>query len=61
MAMVLDDFRERQNGLDRLLAGYRPLPGVFDEMMEGDGRPRPHWLPLLSMLATLRAPSGLGR
>ena len=36
-----------------LISGYRPLHGVFDEMMDGDGRVRPHWQPFLSMLAAL--------
>jgi uncharacterized circularly permuted ATP-grasp superfamily protein/uncharacterized alpha-E superfamily protein len=39
--------------LEPFVAGYRPLPGVFDEMMDGDGRVRPHWQPFLAMLATL--------
>ncbi|HSI40294.1 MAG TPA: circularly permuted type 2 ATP-grasp protein [Xanthobacteraceae bacterium] len=36
-----------------LLAGYRPLPGVHDEMMDADGQPRPYWMPLLASLAEL--------
>jgi uncharacterized circularly permuted ATP-grasp superfamily protein/uncharacterized alpha-E superfamily protein len=39
--------------LDTLVASYRPLPGIFDEMMGADGSVRPHWRPLLEMLATL--------
>ncbi|HLH90057.1 MAG TPA: circularly permuted type 2 ATP-grasp protein [Xanthobacteraceae bacterium] len=39
--------------LARLLAGYRPLPGIFDEMMDPRGAPRGHWQPFLSMLAAL--------
>jgi uncharacterized circularly permuted ATP-grasp superfamily protein/uncharacterized alpha-E superfamily protein len=35
----------------RLLARYRPLPGIFDEMMDATGRPRRHWQPFLDMLA----------
>jgi uncharacterized circularly permuted ATP-grasp superfamily protein/uncharacterized alpha-E superfamily protein len=35
------------------VAGYRPLPGVFDEMMDADGRVRAHWQPFLAMLASL--------
>jgi len=42
-----------QAGLDRFVAGYRPLPGIFDEMMDGDGRVRAHWQPLLAMLGAL--------
>src|SRR5271170_2524122 len=40
-------------GLESLISGYRPLNGVFDEMMDGDGRVRPHWQPFLTMLAAL--------
>src|ERR1700734_3099297 len=39
--------------LEPLISGYRPLHGVFDEMMDGDGRVRAHWQPFLSMLAAL--------
>src|SRR5579871_389375 len=44
---------EDGQALDRLLAGYRPLPGIFDEMMDPQGRPRAHWQPFLGMLAAL--------
>lgn len=30
-------------GCSALLAGYRPLPGVYDEMMDDAGSVRPHW------------------
>lgn len=36
---------------DALLAGYRPLPGVYDEMVDHDGRVRPHWAPFVDRLA----------
>jgi uncharacterized circularly permuted ATP-grasp superfamily protein/uncharacterized alpha-E superfamily protein len=39
--------------LGPLLSGYRPLPGIFDEMVDRDGRVRAHWRPLLAMLASL--------
>ena len=39
--------------LEALVAPYRPLPGVFDEMMDAGGGVRPHWRPLLDMLAAL--------
>src|SRR5262249_26104148 len=39
--------------LARLLADYSPLPGTYDEMMDGEGRVRPHWQPFLAMLADL--------
>src|ERR1700692_2230254 len=44
---------QREAALDQFVAGYRRLPGIFDEMMDGDGRVRAHWQPLLSMLAGL--------
>src|SRR5436853_543201 len=36
-----------------LLAGYRPLPGVIDELVDGQGRVRPHWRAVLEALAGL--------
>ncbi len=36
-----------------ILAGYKPRPGNFDEMMDRDGRVREHWRPFLQMLAAL--------
>jgi uncharacterized circularly permuted ATP-grasp superfamily protein/uncharacterized alpha-E superfamily protein len=51
-------FEQRSEHTDliaELLAGYRPLPGVYDEMMAEDGTVRGHWLELLAGLA------GLGR
>jgi len=42
-------------GLEQFVANYRPLPGIFDEMMDGDGRVRAHWQPFLAMLAALGA------
>ncbi len=41
--------------LAQFVAAYRPLPGIFDEMMDGDGRVRAHWQPFLTMLAGLGA------
>jgi uncharacterized circularly permuted ATP-grasp superfamily protein/uncharacterized alpha-E superfamily protein len=37
----------------QLLAGYRPFPGVHDEMMTAEGEVRPHWRGLLAGLAAL--------
>ena len=37
----------------QLLADYRPLPDVYDEMMSHDGEVREHWHDLLAGLATL--------
>jgi uncharacterized circularly permuted ATP-grasp superfamily protein/uncharacterized alpha-E superfamily protein len=39
--------------LTALLSGYRPLPGIFDEMVDAAGRVRAHWQPLLAQLAAL--------
>ncbi|WP_132029987.1 circularly permuted type 2 ATP-grasp protein [Aquabacter spiritensis] len=36
-----------------MVAGYAPLPGVRDEMMDADGHPRPHWVPFLAAMAEL--------
>jgi len=41
--------------LEPFVSGYWPLPGVIDEMMDGDGRVRAHWQPFLTMLAALGA------
>jgi len=38
MAANLDTIVEQETAsLDRFVASYRPLPGIFDEMMDGDG------------------------
>src|SRR6516164_1243225 len=42
-----------QADIEPLLSGYRPLPGIFDEMVDREGRVRAHWRPLLAMLARL--------
>src|SRR5277367_1754291 len=54
MAAQLDNAVEQYSaGLEQFVSGYRPLPGIFDEMMDGDGRVRAHWRPTLEMLAAL--------
>jgi uncharacterized circularly permuted ATP-grasp superfamily protein/uncharacterized alpha-E superfamily protein len=45
--------RDSSEPVAQLLAGYRPLPGVYDEMMSGDGEVRAHWRDLLLGLAVL--------
>ena len=51
MAANLDPIVEHETaGLEQFVADYRRLPGVFDEMMDADGRLRAHWQPLMSML-----------
>jgi len=54
MGVVLDS-AERPAGDDPmwLVAGYSPLPGIFDEMMDADGRVRAHWRPFLARLGAL--------
>jgi uncharacterized circularly permuted ATP-grasp superfamily protein/uncharacterized alpha-E superfamily protein len=50
--------RERSSAADdvaALVAGYRPLPGIFDEMVDRHGRVRAHWQPLLGTLAAVGA------
>src|SRR6516162_3139383 len=49
-----------RDDVEPLLSGYRPLPGIFDEMVDRDGRVRAHWQPLLAMLARL-GPKELSR
>lgn len=44
----------------RLIAAYRGVEGCHDELLDGEGRPRPHWRPFLADLAALDA-AGLGR
>jgi hypothetical protein len=39
--------------LQAFVAAYRPPHGVFDEMMDVDGRVRAHWQPFLATLAAL--------
>src|ERR1700691_4089612 len=54
MAAQRDTAVEKQQAaLEQFVAGYKLLPGIFDEMMDDDGRLRAHWQPLLSMLASL--------
>src|SRR5712692_6699024 len=57
---VTADSAFAQNEVEPLLSGYRTLPGIFDEMMDRDGRVRAHWRPLLAMLAGL-GPKEIGR
>ncbi len=37
--------------LDPVVAAYRPIPGVFDEAVNADGHPRPHWRSFFDQLA----------
>jgi uncharacterized circularly permuted ATP-grasp superfamily protein/uncharacterized alpha-E superfamily protein len=54
MAAPLETTAERDTAsLDALVAAYRPLPGIFDEMMDDGGSVRAHWRSFLGMLAAL--------
>jgi len=53
MAAHPDIVEQGRASLEQFVAGYRPLPGIFDEMMDGDGRVRAHWQRFLGMLAGL--------
>src|SRR6202008_4572434 len=54
MAAPLETTAERDSAsLQAFVAAYRPLPGIFDEMMDDGGSVRPHWRSFLSMLAAL--------
>jgi len=56
MAAQLDSAVAQPNAkLEQFVSGYRLLPGIYDEMMDGDGRVRAHWQPFLAMLAALGA------
>ena len=55
MSARFEESREHPDPIAQLLADYRPLPGVYDEMMADDGAVRAHWRELLAGLA------GLGR
>ena len=43
--------RRAHRRVGRLIDGYRPLPGVYDELVDAEGRPREHWGPVLDGLA----------
>ena len=51
--MKVPDPGSGERDLKALLEGYRPTPGVFDEMMDAEGRIRPHWKALVSRLASV--------
>jgi uncharacterized circularly permuted ATP-grasp superfamily protein/uncharacterized alpha-E superfamily protein len=53
MSARFEPNRERSDPVAQLLADYRPLPGVYDEMMTADGAVRAHWLEVLAGLAGL--------
>ena len=48
------------NYASRLLAGYRPLPGVADELVDAAGNVRPVWRPFIDYLSKMK-PEELAR
>jgi len=47
---VSKNSREADLGRPSLIAGYRPPPGGYDEMLAADGQARPHWqIPLATL------------
>jgi uncharacterized circularly permuted ATP-grasp superfamily protein/uncharacterized alpha-E superfamily protein len=54
MSVLLDSASAEPPDLAaQLVANYRPLPGVYDEMVDSDGVVREHWRELLTALAAL--------
>ncbi|KUL97194.1 hypothetical protein DK26_02310 [Bosea sp. WAO] len=51
----MNSARTRGERRNALLAGYRPLPGAYDELMAPDGTVRPQWEPFLSEWSGLSA------
>ncbi|QCK84329.1 hypothetical protein E8L99_00220 [Phreatobacter aquaticus] len=54
--MTLRGHRAKESRAERilaLLAHYKPLPGVYDEILDKNGEPREHWKPVLNALADL--------
>ncbi|WP_428032618.1 circularly permuted type 2 ATP-grasp protein [Ancylobacter sp.] len=45
--------RFEEAAVEALLADYKPLPGVHDELVDAEGRPRAHWTALLAALAEM--------
>jgi uncharacterized circularly permuted ATP-grasp superfamily protein/uncharacterized alpha-E superfamily protein len=52
--------RDARRRFESLVAGYRPLDGVPDEMVDPSGRPRDHWRPMLEALSA-GAPADVDR
>ncbi len=57
MAGERASFRRSDSGAQRRIeswiADYAPLPGIRDELINGSGAPRTHWMKLLNALARL--------
>ena len=48
------------DGQDPMVAGYRPIAGIHDELMDADRQIRPHWRPLIDAFVKL-GPGELNR
>lgn len=48
------------SGREALLAGYRALPGIYDELVDAAGQVRPHWAPFVDRLCA-EAPGALSQ
>jgi uncharacterized circularly permuted ATP-grasp superfamily protein len=53
VAAHLDSASRSSGEVEAFVSGYRPLAGTYDELMDRDGRVRPHWRSLIAMLADL--------
>lgn len=51
--MQVQDEVQRRSSADRLLAGYRPLDGVPDELMAPDGTVRPAWRAFIDAISAM--------
>lgn len=61
MTSTPDTRPDRSGGdIGALIDGYRPPPGIYDELVDPAGDIRPHWRPLLASFAAL-GPEGLAR
>ncbi|MBB3773228.1 putative circularly permuted ATP-grasp superfamily protein/putative alpha-E superfamily protein [Angulomicrobium tetraedrale] len=45
--------RFEEEAVEALLAGYKTLPGVHDELVDAEGHPRAHWHSMLAALAEM--------
>lgn len=52
--------KARSGRVGSLIANYSAMPGVYDEMVDANGRPRPHWAEFIAQLDGLGA-TELGR
>ncbi|MDX2156154.1 MAG: circularly permuted type 2 ATP-grasp protein [Hyphomicrobiaceae bacterium] len=58
---MTSEARPENDPLASLLAGYRPVPGAFDELVDASGKPRAHWQSLLASLGRIAPRDRLAR